>query len=276
MRVALDTQFGRLSGTAEEESTFHALVPVVLEVLFEPGHVARAIELEGRRAWFKGSALRGRARLRHALRAKLLLRPTPRESEYRALAWLRERLFQAPRPLAAGALSRFGFPTYQFLAAELIEGALPLDRALGDSPGPERARRIDELAREVARMHALRFVHRDLFLRNVLVAPGGARELWFIDCWRGGDELPGRDAAWDLGCLFLEAASLFTREEQRAFVARYLAERAKQRVALDPRAFVERVARVRAAWLARVRRQPGRWRQPTPPAPDWDGLALIG
>ncbi|MCK6446794.1 MAG: lipopolysaccharide kinase InaA family protein [Planctomycetes bacterium] len=276
MKFARDTQFGRLTGVAVDEATFEALVPTLLEAFVAPGRSARELELGSRRVWLKASALRGRARLRHGLRAKLLLRPAPREREFRALNWLRERIFQAPEPLVAGTLSRFGFPSFQFLATELVPDATPLDAALASAEPPARARWLAELARETARMHALHFVHRDLFLRNVLVAPSDVRELWFIDCWRGGDALPGRDAAWDLGCFFLEAASLCSVDEQRAFLARYVAERATQHAPVEPRGFVEHVERVRAAWLARVRREPGRWRQTTPPAPHWDGRALIG
>lgn len=277
MRVALDTQFGGLSGVAEDEATFRALLPTVLESLFEPGRAARELVLGERRAWFKGSALRGRASLRHALRARVLRRPIPRESEYRALGWLRERMFQAPRPLAAGSLARFGFPSYQFLATELVPDAVPLDRALPTASAEQRARWLAELARETARLHALHFVHRDLFTRNLLVAPGHGRELWFIDCWRGGDALPGRDAAWDLGCLMLDGATFFTGDEQRAFFELYFSERGTQRRALDRaarRSLLERAARARAAWLARARREPGRWRHATPPAADWDWRAL--
>jgi hypothetical protein len=274
MNVALDTAFGRVTVDAVDDATAQALVPELARAAAAGERTAGEVALGERRAWLKGSALRGRARWCHAVRKRIFGLALPREHERRALEWLRARLFQALRPLAAGALARGGWPTYQFLATEFVPGATPLDRALANADAATRARWIAELAREVARMHALHFVHRDLFLRNVLVAAPGPRELWFSDCWRGGDPWPGRDEAWDLGCLMLEGASFLARAEQSAFFGRYFAELQVQGRAVDPARVLARTARVRARWLARVRREPGRWRHALPPAESWDPRAL--
>ncbi|MCE9593195.1 MAG: lipopolysaccharide kinase InaA family protein [Planctomycetes bacterium] len=276
MSSVLDTPFGRVRAQCDDAEQLAELVPTLFEAFAAPGRYAREIRLGATPAWFKGSALRGRARLRHGLRARILRRSIPRENEYRALVWLRERLFQAPRPLVAGALERWGFPTYQFLVTELVPNARALDVALAAAKDEDRTRWLAELARETARMHALHFVHRDLFTRNVLVAKGGGRELWFIDCWRGGDALPGRDAAWDLGCLMLDGATFFRVDEQRAFFEEYFAECARQRRTVDRTRLLERAGRARANQLARVRREHGRWRYETPPAPEWDARAFTG
>lgn len=62
-----------------------------------------------------------------------------------------------------------------------------------------------ELGREVGRMHALHFLHGDLYPRNALVTPRledttppratPPRRLWFIDSWAGGA------TAWRSGSL---------------------------------------------------------------------------
>jgi aminoglycoside/choline kinase family phosphotransferase len=128
-------------------------------------------------------------------------------------------------------------------------------------------------------MHALRFVHRDLYLRNVLVrpahvGPGDPRRLAFVDAWRGGPFYPWRGPAFDLGCLMLDGAGLLDAREQRAFVRLYLAERAVQGRPAHGPALLAAAARARASQLERVRREPHRWRRAEPPVPEWDARAL--
>lgn len=270
MRLSIDTQVGTLRGVCESENHLRAAVGPVLNGVFEPGRAARAVDLANVRAWFKGSHLRGKALLRNALKQRILRRPAHRVREYENLAWLRERLFQAPKPLAAGVLLRHGFPTYQFLAAELLEDVVTLDQALAQG-GDGRAGLLDELARELARMHALHFEHHDLFMRNLLVAPAGApRRIHFTDCWRGGPSKSLRTAAYDLGCLFLEAAGMLDAGEQRAFLERYFAERAQHGKPPPRDKLLDAAAKVRAGWLARVKKDPSRWRLADPPAEGWD------
>lgn len=45
---------------------------------------------------------------------------------------------------------------------------------------------IDQLAHYVAKMHEQKFIHRDLNLRNILVATQGRPVVYFIDCPAGG------------------------------------------------------------------------------------------
>ena len=88
---------------------------------------------------------------------------------------------------------------------------------------------LDELADEVARMHALHFVHRDLYPRNLLVrGPDRARRIVFLDAWRGGARLQLRGPAYDLGCLFLHLPEWLSVERQQRLFERYLAQRAIQ------------------------------------------------
>ena len=193
---------------------------------------------------------------------------------------MRARLFRAPRPLAAGWIERGAAIEAQLLATELVEGARPLDEALREVPPAGRAALLDELADETARLHALHFVHRNLFPRNLLVAPpsgknGDPRRLWWIDAWRGGAALPGRGPAYDLGCFMLAGAGLLAADEQRRLVARYLAERAAQGRPADARRLLAAAARTRERLLRQIEREPGRWRERAPPEPEWPWERLL-
>jgi hypothetical protein len=230
-------------------------------------------ELLGSPAWVKAGALRGKSRLRHAARRWLLARPPPREAECQNLAWLARRHFRVPEPRAAVSFWRGGLPHYQALWLErLPPGAEPLSARLPALAPPERDELLLELAREVARMHALGFAHRDLYLRNVLVAAGeggGPRRLVFLDAWSGGPGRARRGEARDLACLMLEGANLLSEPEQSSWLARYLAERAALEAPAAAGALLRRAARERAALLGRIEREPGRWRLAEPPRRGW-------
>ena len=239
-----------------------------------PGQsTARAVEFRGERAWLKHSPLRGRARLRHALRG-LVGMPLPRVREHRNLAWLGERLFHVPTPLASGCLRGPDRSLTQFLVTRRLEEVVPLDQVLPDAPPQLRTALVRELAHEVARMHALHFIHHDLFVRNVLVGPASPahrdqRRLVFIDAWRGGPDYLPRGADYDLACLMLEGAALFTPSEQALFFQEYLAESAAQgRTPNRPR-LLGAIVRERARLMSRIDREPTRWRGPGAPVTDW-------
>lgn len=231
--------------------------------------LAQRVELAGVAVWLKGDHLPGKARLRHSL-ASCVGRATPREREFARLRWLRARLFRAPEPLACGAARSGAVLRYHVLALAELGPHEPLSTAFAQASEFERAAWIAELAREVARMHALHFAHRNLFLRNVLVdraAPpseGDPRRLIFIDPWRGGAPLPRRGPDYDLGALMLDAASVWRLDEQRAFFERYLEERRVQDRPADARTLLERAAlrRLELARRAQVH------------APQWDVAAL--
>ncbi|HVS18699.1 MAG TPA: lipopolysaccharide kinase InaA family protein [Planctomycetota bacterium] len=273
-RASLPTVLGRLEVVAVDPATARASFEHALAGLLEGGSVAREIDLDGRRAWLKASRLSGKAAWRYGLRHGIARSAPPRMREFANLAWLRARLFRAPEPLAAGFVARGARLRFQFLLEDFLEAVVPLDEALDRAPAPERAELLDELAREIARMHALRFVHRDLYLRNVLVRPphlgeGDPRRLAFVDAWRGGPHEWMRDEAYDLGCLMLEGAGLFTPDEQSRLWDVYFDDRAAQGRPADRGALLAGAARERAAQLVRVRRQPHRWRRSEPPRESW-------
>ena len=284
MKLRVATPAGRLVCEGPGSEWLEAARPIVLAACERDGPAAHRCEL-GRpatEAWFKGSHLAGRARIRHALRSGLLLSPLPRVREARNLAWLRERGFRAPLPLCAGRIERGGTPVYQFLFTELVPWARPLDRTLEVGDSALRFALVQELARETAHLHSLGFVHRDLYARNFLVAreeasPRGDHRLVFIDCWRGGAGLSLRGPDYDLACLMLEGAVVWEEALARAFFHTYFERRRELARPVDPARVLARTARMRRSLLERVRRQPGRWRARQAPPSDcaWDWEALI-
>ncbi|HVS10743.1 MAG TPA: lipopolysaccharide kinase InaA family protein, partial [Planctomycetota bacterium] len=219
----------RLDCSAVDERTARSAAELALSAAAEPRAVSRAVQLDGMDAWLKASPLRGSASLRYSLRRMLLRLDAPREREYANLEWLRREGFQAPQPLAAGTLARGGRIVWQFLLLERLENARPLVDCLPGAAPAERAELLAELAREVARLHALRFIHHDLHLRNVLVgaAPvaSDARRLWFVDAWRGGPGHGLRGPAYDLACLMLHGEGLLSPLERERWIERYLEQR---------------------------------------------------
>ena len=256
-------------------------------LIAELAHVVRAAErdrlvlgclreLANRRLWLKGDHLPGSARWRYSLR-RLAGLPLPREREALNLQWLRERLFRAPQPLASCALVRSGLVRYQIL----VLAPLPEHRAFPDAfaaASPlERARWIDELAREVARLHALHFVHRDLFLRNVVVGRDPAstdeRELCFLDAWHAPYARPRRGVAYDLGCLLLDAVALFSVDELGRWIELYACERDAQGAPIDLSKLLPKAAAHRSELVSRRNARGG---AKVPQEWDWRPFARAG
>ena len=85
----------------------------------------------------------------------------------------------------------------------------------------------------------------------------------FVDAWRGGPRRGLRGPDFDLGCLFLDGATSFKRDEQALFFAAYRAESLRRGRPLDAR-WPARIERARAAVHRRERgRRPGL-------APTWE------
>lgn len=235
--------------------------------------LAAWIELEGPpggRGYLKGAPLDGKARLRHRLR-ELARRPLPRVAELANLGWLRARGFRAPEALAAGALRRGGTAVYQFLLTAEVAGARTLDAALANATPDARLACVRHLGRLVRELHALGFVHRDLYPRNVLVtgAPEDG-ELHLLDAWRGGARRQLRGPAHDHACLMLEGAELLTPAEQQAYFD--AAFEGHPEVLRD--ALLGAIARERAALVQRTRRRAARRRRPPVATVDWDPRGL--
>ena len=217
---------GRLETVARTVEEAQAAVAIALDAAGTGPRHARFVELAGTRCYFKLSALAGKTRLRYALKRGLLRRKLPRLREFENLGWLRAHGFHAPEPIAAGALWRGGLPRFQFLFTREVPRARTLAEVLAE-PAPDvgRAEILDRLAREVARMHALGFVHHDLFPRNLLVAarPDPLR-IWFLDCWAGGPPPQLRGPGYDLACVAGEDGWLDGEERER-FLETYASAR---------------------------------------------------
>lgn len=67
----------------------------------------------------------------------------------------------------------------------------------------------------------------------------------------------------------LEAAGLFTPDEEQRFFELYFDERRTQQRPADRTALLAAAERERATQLARVRREPHRWRRDMPPQEEW-------
>jgi hypothetical protein len=202
-------------------------------------------------AHLKASALRLWPALRHAAR-RALGQGLPRWNELANLTWLRAQGFLAPRPLVAGVWFRRGLPRYQFLLSEWL-AAPTLAEALapGRASPAERGAWLAALARDLARLHALGFVHRDPFARNLLaLSPPHGPRCAFLDAWRGGPGPGWRGPDHDLGCFLLDGAALLDREEQCLFLLTYQKEsgRAGRRLG---RGWPTRVERARERVLRR-------------------------
>jgi aminoglycoside/choline kinase family phosphotransferase len=123
-------------------------------------------------------------------------------------------------------------------------------------------------------MLALRFVHHDLYPRNLLVAPADApRRVVFLDAWAGGPAPQWRGPAYDLACFFLEGAELLTRGEQESFLDAYFAERAAQDRPVTRHALLHVARCDRAALRRQLERDPARLRGAPLPRADWPAAA---
>jgi hypothetical protein len=224
-------------------------------------------------AFVKAAPLSPSGARRHG-RARLWGRAAPRVRELHHLEWLRSRLFRVPRPLFAATLHTPCMLVHQALATEVIPGARPF--------APDDARELaEEFGRELGRMHALGFLHADLYTRNVLVAApehgaAGGRRLVWIDCWAGGPGHSdgrlarhcGRALVRDLGTWASEAADTWARADQARFLTAYLAARvANGRPVQGCNGLLAAVAAERRRELRRLERDPARLRgQPFPTA----------
>ncbi len=185
------------------------------------------VTLAGEDAVLKCSPLRGKAALRWGLKHVVFRRRLPRVNEHRNLAWLTERLFLTPVPLVAGAFVRAGIPRWQFLVTRRVADAVPFEAWLPAADARERAVVLEEIAREVARMHALHFLHHDLWPRNLMVLPpGGLSRVVFLDAWAGGPPPQLRPLRYDLACFTRGCAGRLEGAEIAGWLEHYQAERA--------------------------------------------------
>lgn len=154
------------------------------------------------------------------------------EREFENLGRLRELGLNAAKPVAWGEERRLGWLVRAFLLTEGIENPQPLDLCIRDSlPQMSKAEAsnarnelIQNLAELTRKLHEHRFVHRDLFWRNVVISGGLLAKLFLIDVprghrWRGENDLHHR--ARDLAALDAPAPKFFRRTERLRFFLHY-------------------------------------------------------
>ncbi len=230
-RLVRSTARGTLHVVGWRDETMHAAAELATRYAEEGRFGIERVEIADEDAVLKSSAMHGKSAIRWGIKRALFRARLPRVNEYYNLSWLTERLFSTPLPLAAGALVRNGIPRWQFLVTRFVKDGTTLHDWFASSPSAtERAAVLNEIAREVARMHALRFVHRDLWTRNLLVVPpGGQSRVVFLDAWAGGVGAGGasfglRGRSHDLRCFQHDMRNLWSDAESGAWRANYAAD----------------------------------------------------
>jgi hypothetical protein len=184
--------------------------------------------------------------------------------EYENLVRLRDWGLDAPAPVAWGEQRCCGVLVRCFLASEAIPDPLPLDRLVREqlpalpaaARNQQRRELIESLADAVRRLHSHRFVHCDLYWRNIILTGDRPRRFALIDahkghCWRGGAGRASR--AHDLASLDAAAPRFFRRTERLRFLLRYLgAARLSAEDKRFARLILQRAAPMRERQLQRV------------------------
>ncbi|MEE8342803.1 MAG: lipopolysaccharide kinase InaA family protein [Gammaproteobacteria bacterium] len=122
-----------------------------------------------------------------SLRPKLLTRRKRILRERIRLGWMQARGLPVPEVVAWGAEYKWGLPTRTFLLQRRVMNAPDLQHYLSDVERVKNSniKVLQELGHSVRQLHGAGLAHRDLYLRNILVAVrSGRQQLIFIDCPR--------------------------------------------------------------------------------------------
>ena len=208
-----------------------------------------------KRYWFPSFA----SRWNGALRGTFLGRSKVRR-EFDNLAWLRAHGFHAPLPVAWGEERSGGWLVRSFLISEGIPQPLALSNFIRDTlpsrPAATRRELIERLAALTRRLHEQRFVHHDLFWRNIILTGESLERFALIDAhkgrvWPAGAEQRSRAA--DLAALDAPAPWFFRRTERLRF---FLLYRGHARLTPEDKALLRATLRLaepmRERQLARV------------------------
>lgn len=223
--------------------------------------------------------------LRAAARSWTAGMRTPAELEFEHLSWLRRRLFRCVEPVAALSVRRAGRPIAQLFASASVPDARPFEAACREAGPEERGAWLRELGSELARMHALTFVHADLYARNILVAKpppgdgpvgdaGYGRSLVFLDAWAGGvspwTRLRPMGLERDLGTFLTEALEWLGDGEVETLLRSYAAGRLAQDRPVDARGrWLRKIAAFRRREIQRLAKRPARLRGRPLPSLEW-------
>ncbi len=194
------------------------------------GGASGPVELEGRRFYLKYCAYPLRTRLLRAVGVTGPWRSAPLFQEAFNLELLRGLGVPALEPAAFWEVRRGGLLVEELLLTCWEAGAVSLfDAALCHGLSAAHLAAIcARVGRLIAKMHGHGFVHRDLFLRNLLVRgpTEDGPEILLSDCRKGTrTRIPGRGVIYDLACFDKWAASVLPVRARRAFFSAYLAAR---------------------------------------------------
>jgi lipopolysaccharide core heptose(I) kinase len=131
--------------------------------------------------------------------------------EWDGIEALRAVGIRTATPVAYGQRTEGGLVCRSFLITEEIRGGQEGDRYLSSLPAAQRGRFLERAAELARRLHAAGWVHKDLYVSHILVAPGETPgsdpELFLIDLQRLMKTGPWRERwrAKDLGALAYSA-----------------------------------------------------------------------
>jgi len=206
-------------------------------------------------------------RLKGSLRGTFL-RCSKVQREYENLGRLRSWNLDAPQPVAWGTERRLGWLHRSVLVSEGVPEAIGLDAwfvtRLPGLPASARSAQLRQLlprlARDVARMHEHRFVHGDLYWRNILLSGESLEHFHLIDAhhgriWNRWQER--RCRASDLAALDAVAPGFVSKTRRLRFLLDYLSQ---PRLTAEGRALAREILRqaapIREAQQRRLPRKP--------------------
>jgi RIO-like serine/threonine protein kinase len=129
---------------------------------------------------------------------------------------------------------RLGRLQRAFVVTVTIPDARPLAEfvaAHGQGPGARELRNslVRQMAQLARRAHVGRFVHRDLWVRNILVNwEDGKAKVWWIDSPKGGMWWLIESLLMDLASLDKGGKEIFSRTERMRFLSEYLGTKFKR------------------------------------------------
>jgi len=148
---------------------------------------------------------------------KLFADPDEAKHEWENHRTLLAAGFRVPQP-AVGGVTEDGRGLFSTVR---LEGMRPMDEAW---PTLDRRRAVRAAADVARALHACGFVHKDLYLNHLYVAPGG-REVWLLDLARLERSTSRRRRVKDLAALAYSARRVCSRADLLRGLRRYGGDR---------------------------------------------------
>jgi rfaE bifunctional protein nucleotidyltransferase chain/domain len=148
---------------------------------------------------------------------KIFADPDEAKAEWENHRTLLAAGFRVPQPAVGGVLE----DGRGLFSAVRLEGMRPLDEAW---PALDRRAAVRAVADVARALHACGFVHKDLYLNHLYVAPGGT-ELWLLDLARLERSRSRRLRVKDLAALVYSGRRLLSRADLLRGLRRYGGDR---------------------------------------------------